>query len=125
MRVTNVLLLATTAAANYDDPRKGGCPANNSECWLPFSAEDAPLLPPLRCLRPLAPLRRVFAASSTLTPTSGSPDPLVVRAVPAKFPFGGCMCLPKCTGGTCPAATGATAIPTCEFSSTGKPPPDH
>lgn len=36
------------------------------------------------------------------------------------------MCLPKCTGGTCPAApAGATAIPTCEFSSTGKPPPDH
>ena len=35
------------------------------------------------------------------------------------------MCLPQCTGGTCPAATGATAIPTCEFSSTGKPPPDH
>ena len=45
--------------------------------------------------------------------------------VAAKFPFGGCMCLPQCTGGTCPAATGATAIPTCEFSSTGKPPPDH
>ena len=20
-----------------NDPRKGGCPANNSECWLPFS----------------------------------------------------------------------------------------
>ena len=37
MRVTSVLLLATGAAANYDDPRKGGCPANNSECWLPFS----------------------------------------------------------------------------------------
>jgi hypothetical protein len=46
--------------------------------------------------------------------------------VPAKFPFGGCMCMPKCTAGKCPAAPGgATAIPTCEFSSTGKPPPDY
>ena len=36
------------------------------------------------------------------------------------------MCMPKCTGGVCPAApAGATAIPTCEFSSTGKPPPDY
>ena len=60
------LLLTGTASANYDDPRKGGCPAGN---------------------------------------------------MAAKFPFGGCMCLPQCTGGTCPAATGATAIPTCEFSS--------
>eukprot|EP01043_Picozoa_sp_COSAG02_P013319 COSAG02_NODE_530_length_20697_cov_20.103457_18_plen_186_part_00 len=46
--------------------------------------------------------------------------------MPAKFPFGGCMCMPKCTAGKCPAAPGgATAIPTCEFSSTGKPPPDY
>lgn len=46
--------------------------------------------------------------------------------MPAKFPFGGCMCMPKCTVGKCPAAPGgATAIPTCEFSSTGKPPPDY
>ena len=37
MRVTCALLLVTSVAANYDDPRKGGCPANNSECWLPFS----------------------------------------------------------------------------------------
>ena len=36
------------------------------------------------------------------------------------------MCMPKCTAGKCPAAPGgATAIPTCEFSSTGKPPPDY
>lgn len=33
--------------------------------------------------------------------------------------------MPKCTAGKCPAAPGATAIPTCEFSSTGKPPPDY
>ena len=61
-----LFLGAAAVRANYDDPRKGGCPAGN---------------------------------------------------MAAKFPFGGCMCLPQCTGGTCPAATGATAIPTCEFSS--------
>ena len=61
-----LFLGAAGVRANYDDPRKGGCPAGN---------------------------------------------------MAAKFPFGGCMCLPQCTGGTCPAATGATAIPTCEFSS--------
>ena len=49
-----------------------------------------------------------------------------MHAVPAKFPFGGCMCMPKCAGGKCPAAPGgATAVPMCEFSLTGKPPPDY
>ena len=45
-----LLLGAAGVRANYDDPRKGGCPAGN---------------------------------------------------MAAKFPFGGCMCLPQCTGGTC------------------------
>ena len=68
-------VLATVAAADYGDPRKGSCATGD---------------------------------------------------MPAKFPFGGCMCMPKCTGGTCPAApAGSTAIATCEFSSTGKPPPDY
>ena len=37
---------------------------------------------------------------------------------------GMCLCLPKCTGTTCPAApAGATGKPTCDVSPTGKPPP--
>ena len=35
---------AAAVRANYDDPRKGGCPANNSECWLPFSLFQSILL---------------------------------------------------------------------------------
>ena len=66
LRSALLVVGAAAVRANYDDPRKGGCPAGN---------------------------------------------------MAAKFPFGGCMCLPQCTGGPCPAATGATAIPTCEFSS--------
>ena len=30
--------------------------------------------------------------------------------MPAKFPFGGCMCMPKCNAGTCPAAPGAWVL---------------
>ncbi len=30
--------------------------------------------------------------------------------MPAKFPFGGCMCMPKCNAGTCPAASGAWVL---------------
>ena len=30
--------------------------------------------------------------------------------MPAKFPFGGCMCMPKCNAGTCPAAPGPSCF---------------
>ena len=35
---------------------------------------------------------------------------------------GMCLCLPKCTGTTCPAAAGAKGKPKCDVSPTGKPP---
>ena len=74
LRSALLVVGAAAVRANYDDPRKGGCPAGN---------------------------------------------------MAAKFPFGGCMCMPKCTGTTCPAAPGGTAKPICEFSANGKPPPTY
>jgi len=73
-------------------------------------------------------LAALVAMGSTATASYGDPrkGSCAAGEMPAKFPFGGCMCMPKCNAGTCPAAPGgATAIPTCEFSSTGKPPPDY
>ena len=36
------------------------------------------------------------------------------------------MCMPKCTGTTCPGSPkGAKAVAKCEFSATGKPPPTY
>ena len=49
MRVLALLLVAGTASANYDDPRKGGCPANNSESLAHLLS-----LLSLRQLRPVA-----------------------------------------------------------------------